>query len=195
MKKVIVLLAAALTGLQAQAQTTNNWSADKSHSKIGFTISHMVISEVDGFFKDFTATLTNSKEDFSDSRVEFTAKAASVFTDDDKRDQHLQSEDFFFAQKYPDVTFKSTSFKKVGDRKYKMTGNFTMRGVTKTETFDVEYMGTTKSPWGTTVAAFKINGKVNRKEYGLNWSKSLDTGGLVTGDDVTIACKVEMIKK
>lgn len=193
MKKLLVSAALIALGLNLQAQTV--WNIDKGHSKIGFTVTHLMISDVEGNFKDFTAKMTSTKDDFTDSQVDFTAKAASVNTDDEKRDTHLKSDDFFNAEKYPDITFKSTSFKKVGDKKYKMTGNLTMRDKTKPVTFDVTYIGTVKDPWGNTKAGFKLNGKINRKDFGVSWSAAMDNGGVVVSDEVQITSSIEMTQQ
>jgi polyisoprenoid-binding protein YceI len=193
MKKLFTSAMGLIIALNLNAQT--KWNADKSHSKIGFTVTHMMIAEVDGNFKDFSASLTATKDDFSDSKVEFTAQTASVNTNDEKRDEHLRSEDFFDAAKHPEITFSSVTFKKVADKKYKMVGNLTMRGVTRSVTLDVTYMGTANDPWGNTKAGFKINGKINRKDYGVSWSKALDNGGTVVSDEVMINCVVEMVKQ
>ncbi len=193
MKKLLVSAAMIALGLNLQAQTV--WNIDKGHSKIGFTVTHLMISDVEGNFKDITAKMTSTKDDFTDSQVDFTAKVASINTDDEKRDGHLKSDDFFNAEKYPDITFKSTSFKKVGDKKYKMTGNLTMRDKTKPVTFDVTYMGTVKDPWGNTKAGFKLTGNINRKDFGVSWSAAMDNGGVVVSDEVQIISSIEMAQQ
>src|SRR5690606_12517230 len=144
-------------------QTT--WDIDKSHSKVKFGVTHMMISETTGEFKVFDGKFTASKEDFSDPTIDFTVDVSSVNTDDEKRDAHLRSEDFFNVEKYPKMTFKSKSFKKVDEKKYKLIGDLTIRDVTKQVEFDVVYNGTVKSPWGSTVSGFKLNGKINRIDY------------------------------
>jgi len=190
MKKLHVLAAALLISMGAFAQST--WTVDASHSNIGFAVPHMVVSEQEGNFKEYTVKVVSKADDFNGAEVEFTAKAASINTENEKRDGHLRSADFFDAEKYPDVTFKGNLVKEGG--KYVLKGNFTMKGVTKPVTFDVTYGGTVKA-WGKDVAGFKISGKVNRQDYGLTWSKAIETGGLVVGDEVTITCKVELNKQ
>lgn len=190
MKTLNVLAAALLVAGTASAQST--WSVDASHSNIGFAVPHMVVSEQEGNFKEYTISVTSKSDDFNGADVQFTAKAASINTENEKRDGHLKSADFFDAEKFPEVTFKGKLVKEGG--KYVLKGDFTMKGVTKPVTFDVTYGGTVKA-WGKDVAGFKINGKINRQEYGLTWSKAIETGGLVVGDEVTITCKVELNKQ
>ena len=193
MKKLMLSVVVLFTSVNLYAQT--KWNADVANSDIGFSVTHMMISEIDGSFKDFNASMTSTKEDFEDSKIEFTAKAASITTNNDKRDAHLRNDDFFAADKYPDITFKSVSFQKVADKKYKMVGNLTMRGVTRSITLDVTLMGTINDPYGHTRAAFKIEGKLNRKDYGISWSASMDNGGSVVSNEVLIKSNVEMIKE
>jgi polyisoprenoid-binding protein YceI len=190
MKKLHVLAAALFMSAGAWAQST--WTVDASHSNIGFSVPHMVVSEQEGNFKDYTIKVVSKSDDFNGAEVEFTAKAASINTENEKRDGHLRSADFFDAEKFPDITFKGNLVKEGG--KYVLKGNFTMKGVTKPATFDVTYGGTVKA-WGKDVAGFKLSGKVNRQDYGLTWSKTIEAGGLVVGDEVTINCKVELNKQ
>lgn len=189
MKKIYALAATLLVAGAAVAQT---WKVDASHSNIGFSVPHMVVSEQEGNFKEYSITVISKTDDFNGAEVEFSAKAASINTANEKRDGHLASADFFDAAKYPEVSFKGKLVKENG--KYLLKGDFTMKGVTKAVTFDVTYGGTVKA-WGKDVAGFKINGKVNRQDYGLTWSKTIETGGLVVGDEVTITCKVELNKQ
>lgn len=138
MKKVTIILAVAIATTLFSFKAINAiWSLDSSHTKIGFTATHLLISDVDGYFKDVTATVTSSKPDFSDAVAEMTAKVNSIYTNSEQRDGHLQSADFFDAEKFPTITFKSTSFKKSSKKNhYKVKGNLTMRGITKSVTFD-----------------------------------------------------------
>lgn len=190
MKKLFSAAALLLASSAAFAQT---WVMDQAHSKIGFSVSHMVISETEGSFNEFDATVTSSKEDFDGADVTFTAKTASIDTDNEKRDEHLKSADFFDAEKYPEITFKG-KLKKSGS-KYKLTGKFTMHGTTKEVSFDVKYNGTIKDPYGNTKAGFKLTGTVDRTEYGLKWSALTEAGGAVVGDEVEITCNIELQKQ
>jgi polyisoprenoid-binding protein YceI len=167
MKKLFVLLfaaSAAFSSLTASAQT---WTADKSHSKLGFSITHMMVSDVEGAFKTFESTIVSSKPDFSDAVISLTADVNSVNTDDDKRDGHLKSADFFDAEKYPKLTFKSTSIKKVAAGKYKVTGQLNLHGVTKVVVLDAVLRGTTVNQSKKTVAGFKVTGTIRRADYAL----------------------------
>ena len=194
MKKFIVLAITIVFGaFGVQAQNTK-WNLDRSHSSIKFSVSHMVVSEADGKFGDFTVNVASDKDDFSDAKIDVSIKASSINTDDAKRDEHLRSADFFDVANHPTITFKSKSMKKSGNGTYKLSGDFTMRGVTKPITLDVKYGGTQKSPWGQTVAGFKITGKINRKEFGVSWSKMLDQGGAVVGDEVELTANIEITK-
>lgn len=174
----------------AFAQTT--WSVDKAHSKIGFSVPHMAISEVEGNFKDFDASVVTKSADFNGAEVTFTAKTSSIDTDNEKRDNHLKSPDFFDAGKHPDLSFKGNLVKE--DGKYKLKGNLTMHGVTKPVEFDVTYGGTINTGRGEK-AGFKIIGQINRHDYGLTWNNKVPTGELVVGDEVDIIGKIELDKK
>ncbi|GAB1348160.1 YceI family protein [Ignavibacteriales bacterium] len=194
MRRTLLSFALAIV-LAGATFAQSSWSFDKTHSKIGFSVDYMLLTDVDGFFKKFDGSVTTAKEDFVDALVSFTIEAGSVDTDEPKRDEHLRSEDFFYTQKFPNFTFKSTSMKKVSGNNYKLVGNLTMRGVTKSVTLNGTFGGVKKDPWGNTKAGFKLTGKVNRKDYGINWSKALDGGGFVVGDDVTLNINVTLIKK
>ena len=175
------------------SQTT--WTVDKSHSKVGFSVSHLVITDVDGFFKDYEAQISSNGDDFSTANVELKVNTNSIFTDNEKRDDHLRSDDFFNSEKYPQMTFKGKSMKKVGDKKYKLTGDFTIRDVTKQITLDVTYNGMVKDPWGNTKAGFKITGEIDRFDYNLKWDKAIEAGSLVVGKDVELVIDLQLVKK
>jgi polyisoprenoid-binding protein YceI len=135
-----------------------------------------------------------SEGDFTDAEVEFSAEAISVNTNHTDRDNHLKSAEFFDAENHPKITFRSTMITKTGDNDYIMTGDLTIRGVSKSIDLDVEFGGTTKDPWGNTKAGFEISGKINRKDFGLVWSATTETGGLVVADEVKLQLNIEMIK-
>lgn len=177
----------------AAAQTT--WTFDKSHTTIGFEVTHLVITTVDGKFKEFDGTVTTKGDAFDGATIEFTADAASIDTENEKRDEHLKSDDFFNAEKYPKLTFKSTSMKKTGKNKYKLTGDLTIRDKTKRVTLDVIYNGTTKDPWGNTKAGFKLRGKINRFDYDLKWNTMTEAGGAVVGKQVDFNINIQLVKK
>lgn len=192
MKKIMFvffILLAATTYMSAQAE----WKLDKAHSSITFTVRHMVISDVTGSFKDYTVALKSEKDDFSDAEVQSTIKVGSISTDNAMRDNHLKSDDFFNAEKYPEINFKSTSFEKVGDNKYKINGDLTIRDVTKKVTFDAVLNGTLKTGRGL-LSAWKASTTINRFDYNLKWNKTIEAGGLIVGQDVTITLNLELNK-
>ena len=189
-----LILAVFFISSIANGQTTV-WEADNAHSEIGFSAKHMVIATVNGKFKDYALTVKSDKEDFSDAAVDLEVKITSVDTDNERRDTHLKSGDFFEAEKYPVMTFKSDKVTKVGGDKYKITGNLTIKDVTKTVVLDGELGGTIDDPWGNTRAGITISGEINRFDYGVKWDSKLDTGSLVVGETVKINCAVELIKK
>jgi len=154
----------------------------------------MVISEVSGQFQEYQGTVVTSKKDFSDAIIDFSIDVKSIDTDNEDRDKHLRSADFFDVEKYPKITFKSKKMKKVGENQYKLTGDFTMHGVTKEITLDVKYGGTVTDSYANIKAGFKITGVIDRTEFGLKYNSPMDSGGLMIGEEVTIACKVELVK-
>jgi polyisoprenoid-binding protein YceI len=189
---IAVVLTISLAGT-TQAQT--KWTADNAHTSLKFTVTHLVISEVEGNFKTFTGSMTASKPDFTDAQIDFSADINSVNTDNEMRDKHLKSDDFFNAEKYPKMTFKSLSMKKMSGNRYELTGNLTIRDVTKKVKFNVTYGGTVKDPWGNTKAGFKATTVINRFDYGLKWDKVTEAGGAVAGKDVTILINAEFAKE
>ena len=195
MKKLFSLFFAAV-GLcsAAFAQTAKTWNVDKMHSSVKFSVSHLVISEVDGSFKIFDGSIVAGKEDFSDAKISFTVDVNSINTDNANRDGHLKGDDFFNAEKYPAMTFTSTSFKKKSGNMYELTGNMTVRDITKKVTFAVKYGGTTKDPYGNVKAGFKATGSINRLEYGLKWNTLTEAGGAVVGADVDLTINLEMVQ-
>lgn len=183
MKKLNVLAVLLLFAGAVTAQTT--WKVDKSHSKLGFSITHLMISEVDGQFKSFDATITSSNDDFTDASIELTADVSTIDTNNEGRDKHLRSADYFDVEKFPTLTFKSTSFKKSGEKTYKVTGDLTMHGVTKSVTLDVTLTGTAAGRDGKKIAGFKATGTFNRIDFGVGKS------GPGAGDEVTLNAKAE----
>lgn len=194
-KKILlsILFAPILFAQNNSKETT--WVIDKSHSKIGFSVTHLVISEVEGYFKDYSAKIVTKGEDFDNAQIEFTAKTSSIFTDNEKRDQHLRSDDFFNSEKYPELKFVGKSFKKVENNKYKLSGDLTIRDVTKPITLDVQFNGKIKDPWGNIRAGFNITGKLNRFDYGLKWNALTELGGAVVDNIVKLRIHIELIKQ
>ena len=192
---VFLLVAAATWNLFAQTPDAqaSGWKLDKSHSKIGFTVKHMVISEVQGYFKDFDITINSSKDDFSDGQAEAVIKVASINTESEGRDKDLRSDNFFNVEQFPEIRFKSTKFEKLGDNIYKIYGDLTIRDTTKQVVFDVVHNGTLKTGRGL-MSAWKVTLSINRFDYGLKWNRLMETGGLVVGELVNITMTLELRK-
>ena len=185
--------AAATTVPSLTAPAATKWTIDKPHSMVKFSVNHMVVSEVEGSFKSFDGTFENNKPDYSDGKISFTIDVSSLSTDNENRDKHLKSDDFFNAEKFPTIKFESTSFTPLGNNKYKLAGNLTIRDVTRPVTLDVTYGGTITTQ-GKTKIGFKATTTVNRFDYNLKWNKATETGGLVVSKEVEITVKVEMNK-
>jgi len=189
MKKVFLLAVAALIQTAIFAQT--KWNTDNAHSSVKFSVTHLVISEVEGSFKKFDGNIVSAKPDFSDANINFNIDVNSINTDNDMRDKHLKGDDFFNADQYPNMTFKGTSLKKVSGNKYALYGNLTIRNVTKPVKFDVVYGGTAKDGYGNTKAGFKATTVINRFDYNLKWNTMTEAGGATVGKDITIDMKLE----
>lgn len=171
------------------------WAIDPMHSEVEFKVRHLVISTVTGRFQQFDAEVIANEDDFTDVQVTFTADAKSITTNNDQRDTHLRSDDFFNTDKYPKITFKSTEFKKVGDDQYKLIGDLTIRDVTKTVELDVEHGGIATDPYGNTKAGFEVTGTISRKEFGLRWNDITEAGSAVVGDKVKIVASVQFVRQ
>jgi len=193
MKTTILSLLALAFTLSGNAQ--DKWSVDKSHSGVKFAVTHLVISEVEGQFKLFDGSVISPAADFVGATINFTVDVNSINTDNEGRDKHLKGDDFFNAEKFPTMTFKSVSFKKVSGNKYALLGDLTIRDVTKRVTFDVIYGGTVKDPYGNIKAGFKATTVIDRFDYGLKWNALIETGGAAVGKDVTITVNVELAKE
>ena len=191
-KSILSLAIAGMMLASASAQTT--WKVDKSHSNVDFMVTHLVISEVRGSFKDFDATFSSEKADFSDMKLEATIKTASVFTDNERRDNHLRSNDFFNADSFKTITFKSTSVKNTGTDTYAIAGNLTIRDVTKPIILEAKYKGAVEAFGGSRVA-FKATTTIDRFVFGTIWDKKIETGGLVVGKEVNITLSMAFVKE
>jgi polyisoprenoid-binding protein YceI len=171
----------------------SSWKVDKAHSKMGFSARHLVISEVEGQFREFDINV-NAGEDFIDSEIEVTIKTASIDTGNSDRDNHLKSPDFFDAANYPEIKFVGSSLEKIGDEKFKLKGDLIIRGISNPIELDVTYGGKIKDPWGNDRAGFQIEGKLNRFDYDLKWNSLMETGGAVVGKIIKLICQFELIK-
>lgn len=173
----------------------SKWVIDPVHSEVGFKIKHLVISNASGKFTTFEGTVDAAKDDFSDAKISFSADVASVNTGQEQRDGHLKSPDFFDAEKYPKLSFVSTSLTPVSGSDYTLKGDFTLHGVTKAIELDVDFGGVQKDLYGQTIAGFEITGKIKRADFGLTYSAVTEAGGLVLGEHVKIHINAELIKK
>jgi polyisoprenoid-binding protein YceI len=181
---------AAITALAALPLAAETYSVDPGHSEVSFTVRHMV-SNVRGRFNDFGGKVNMDPKNLPASSVEFHIKAASIDTAVPDRDKHLRSADFFDAEKYPEIVFKSESIAPAGKDKYNVTGTLTMHGVSKKVTLPVSFLGQAKDPWGGTRAGFETTATLNRKDYGIVWNKAIDNGGVLLGDDVKVDINLE----
>jgi polyisoprenoid-binding protein YceI len=187
-------IAAFLAAVPAVAHAAD-YEIDPSHSAAAFTVKHMMISNVRGELSGLKGEVSWSKPDFSDAKVDVTIDVNTIDTREPNRDKHLKSPDFFDVAKFPTLTFKSTKVVKAGD-KVKISGDLTLHGVTKPVTFEATAPSKEmKDPWGNTRVASTAITKINRKDYGLNWNKALEAGGVLVGDEVSIEVNLELVKK
>ena len=168
------------------------WTLDPAHSEVQFKVKHLMITNVTGSFAIVKASIETEGNDFSHSKVSFTADAASVTTNNEQRDGHLKSSDFFEPEKYPEIKFEAIDFNATTG---KITGNLTIKGIAKPITLDVEFHGTNKDPWGNEKAGFSLAGKINRKKWELNWNAALETGGVLVSEEVKIIAEVQFAKQ
>ena len=187
-----VALAAAVA-LASPALAAETYQFDKSHTTVGFQVRH-IFTMLGGKFQDFSGTIKVDKAKPESSSVEFTIQVASISTNDPKRDEHLKSPDFFDTATHPTITFKSTAVKPAGGNVYQVTGDFTMHGVTKSITIPVTFLGEGKDPWGNEKMGFETSVTLNRKDYGLTWNATLETGGVLVGEEVKVQISVEANK-
>ncbi len=171
------------------------WVLDPTHSEILFKVKHLMITNVKGEFRNFSAEALTAGNDFATASVNVTIDASSVFTNNEDRDNHLKSADFFDTDQHKELTFKATSLKKVDDDEYKLTGLLTIKGVAKEVTLNAEFGGINKDPWGNEKAGFSLEGKINRKDWGLNWNAALETGGVLVSEEVKISAEVQFVKQ
>ncbi|GMA52201.1 polyisoprenoid-binding protein [Alicyclobacillus contaminans] len=172
-----------------------NWAIDVAHSNIEFSVKHMMFSTVRGSFKQFDATVVADPEDLTSAEIEFTIDVASIDTGNNDRDVHLRSADFFDVEKFPKITFQATQIVKTGADQYDVTGDLTLHGVTRSETFKVTFEGQGKDPWGNEKVGFSAQGKLNRSDYGLTWNAALETGGVLVSDQVKFELDIQAAKQ
>ncbi|MBB6002250.1 YceI family protein [Arcicella rosea] len=173
--------------------TNATWAIDPSHSEIQFKVKHLVITTVTGNFKEFSGSV-EAGDDFDGASIAFEANIASINTNSEQRDGHLKSADFFDAEKFPTLSFKSTSFTKDGDD-FELVGNLTIKGVTLPVTLEVEYNGTATDPWGNVKAGFELKGKINRKDFGLAWNAITEAGSALVSEEVKLIANIQLVKQ
>jgi len=175
--------------------TTTKWGLDAAHSEINFKVKHMMIANVSGNFTKFNVNAETEGDDFSKAKINFTADTASIYTKNEQRDGHLKSPDFFDAEKFPQLKFESDSITKKSDDEYVMNGNLTIKDVTKPVALNLNFGGIGKDPYGNTKAGFTVEGKINRKDFGLTWNAALETGGMLVGEDLKIHSEIQLAKQ
>lgn len=170
------------------------WNLDPSHSEVTFKVKHLMLTSVSGVVKKYDVECETEGDDFMTAKVSFTADAKSITTSNEQRDTHLMSDDFFNTEKYPQIKFIAARYEKVDNDSYELYGNLTIRDITKPVKLDVEFGGIVVDAYGNTRAGFIINGKINRKDYGLRWDAMTEAGGVVVSDEVRIHCEIQLIK-
>jgi polyisoprenoid-binding protein YceI len=172
---------------------TTAWNLDTAHSEIQFKVRHMMIATVTGAFKSFSASVASNGDDFDQASVSFSAAIASIDTGNEQRDAHLRSADFFDAEQFPELVFSNGTLQKKGDD-YTLNGTLTIKDVSHPVSLQVEFGGVGTDPWGNTKAGFTISGKINRKDWGLNWNAALETGGVLVSEDVRLQGEIQLAK-
>ena len=181
--------------METTETTKTKWIIDPTHSEIGFKVKHLVIANVRGTFKEYEASIYTTGDDFMSAEIDFWLNPASIDTGDANRDGHLQGSDFFDVENFKEISFVANTYEKVdNDGSYELYGDLTMKGITKRIKLDVEFGGIVKDPWGNQKAVFTINGKVNRKDFGLTWNAVLETGGIAVSEDVWINCEIQLVR-
>ena len=175
---------------ESAVATAQKWAIDPAHTEVQFKVKHLVISTVTGSFKEFNGEVFSENDDFDGADVNFTIQTNSVETNNADRDAHLKSDDFFSAEKYPEINFSGRLTHDGGD--YELTGDLTIRDVTKKVTLDVDYNGKVKDPWGNTKAGFELTGKLNRKDFGLTWNTFTEAGGVLVGEEVKLVINAQL---
>ena len=169
------------------------WQLDPTHSELGFKVKHLMITNIKGEFRNFSAEIDG--EDFSKAAISAMIDTSSIFTNEDNRDAHLKNVDFFDVDNHKEMTFKGSSIAKIDDENFELTGILSIKGISKEIKLGVEYGGTSTDPWGNEKMGFSINGKINRSDYGLNFNAPLETGGFLLGEEVKISADLQFVKK
>ena len=175
--------------------STTKWVIDPTHSEIGFKVKHMMFTTISGKFSKFDATIEAEDSNLENAKIEFTGAIDSVTTGNADRDTHLLSPDFFDAAQFPEIKFSATSFTKINEGEYELVGDLTLHGVTKSVKLAAEYGGLMKDPWGNTKMALALEGKINRKDWGLNWNSALETGGVLVSEEVRLNIELQFLQQ
>ncbi len=175
--------------------TTTKWTIDPAHSEIQFKVRHLMVSWVKGSFKQFKAEVETNGDDIGTAKVRFSAEINSITTNNEQRDAHLRTSDFFDAENHPQLSFESSRLEKTDDENYKVYGTLTMRGVSKAIVLNAEFGGFAKDGWGNTRLGISVSGKINRKDFGVNFSMVSETGGILLGEEVTLIADAQFIKQ
>jgi polyisoprenoid-binding protein YceI len=171
------------------------WALDPTHSELQFKVKHLMITTVTGSFKTFTATVETEGDDFGSAKIDFSAEVASIDSGNEQRDGHLKSADFFEVEKYPALTFSSTKLEKKDEENYILHGDLTIKGISKPVSITTEFGGIAKDPWGNIKAGFTLNGKINRKDWELNWNAPIEAGGVLVSEEVKIIAEIQVVKQ
>jgi polyisoprenoid-binding protein YceI len=175
--------------------STTKWILDETHSELGFKIKHLMISNVSGAFTKFNVQTETTSEDFSDAKVAATVEVGSINTNNSQRDQHLRNADFFEVESHPNLVFTSTKVERLDSDSFNLFGDLTIKDITKPVKLSVEYNGIAKDPWGNVKAGFTINGKINRKDFGISYNAAMETGGVMLGEEVKINGDIQLVKQ
>ena len=167
------------------------WIVDQAHSEIGFSVKHMMISKVKGSFGSYEAQVEADENNLENALIDFKIDVTSIDTNNQDRDNHLRSADFFDAEQHPYITFHANDIRKKDDDEYELEGDLTIKGVTHTVKFEAEYGGKATNPWGVEVVAYQVTGKINRKDFGLTWNQALETGGVLVGEDIKLNLEIQ----
>lgn len=178
-----------------ETQTATKWAIDPMHSEVQFKVKHLVISTVTGSFQNFEGSVETEGDDFNNAKINFSLDVSSIDTNQEQRDGHLKSPDFFDAEKYPHISFKSTSVTKESDDNYKLIGDLTIKDVTTPVTLKVEHGGIATDFYGNTKAGFEVEGKINRKDFGLTWDGVTEAGSIVVGEDIKLNINIQLAKQ
>ena len=180
----------------SDTSTKTKWTIDHAHSELGFKVKHLMITNVKGVFKDFEADIYTQGDDFSTAEIELRIKVASIDTNDESRNNHLKSPDFFDSEHHKEIVFVGKKLERgSGEDNYELYGNLVIRGVSVPVKLDVKFEGMMKDPWQNLNAGFLVEGKISRRDWQLNWNTTLETGGVLVGDEVRISCEIQLVKQ